>query len=233
MRSRSGHERRESLEEGQRLEDDRAGAIAPGAPQAVDHAAVRIDREPLAGDGGAGDVPAQPLESGAVVAFDRDLGVEREAREVAAQLAGKEERPTVALTTAPRQWLAALRSERDAPFDRSCAEEREQGFIGRGFVVLGLLLARQAAATLEVAHDAAVQGRGDVRDVLIADVGRGLEAGRGEQTLAGVDAVEDQRVEVQVQVEGPAEPLSEDHRARAAAGRAGCRGAVAQPVGSG
>jgi len=87
MRSRSGHERRESLEEGQRLEDDRAGAVAPGAPQPVDHAPVRIDREPLAGYGGAGDVPAQPLESGAVVACDRELGVEREALEVAAQLA--------------------------------------------------------------------------------------------------------------------------------------------------
>ena len=69
-----------------------------------------------------------------------------------------------------------------------------------------------------------------MRDVLIADVGRGLEAGLGEQTLADVDAVEDQRVEVQVQVERTAEPLSEDHRARASAGRAGCRGALAQPV---
>ena len=86
VRSRPGHERRESLEEGQRLEDDRVGAVAPSAPQPVDHAPIRIDREPLAGDGGAGDVPAQPLESGAVVAFDRDLGVEREALEVAAQL---------------------------------------------------------------------------------------------------------------------------------------------------
>jgi len=99
------------------------------------------------------------------------------------------------LTTAPRQWLAAGRSERDAPFDRGCAHEREQGLVGRGLIVLRLLGARQTSATLEIAHDATVQDRGDVRDVLIADVGRGLEAGRGEQTLAGVDAVEDQRVE--------------------------------------
>ena len=83
------------------------------------------------------------------MAFDSDLGVEREALEVAAQLAGKEERPAVALTTAARQGLAALRSERDAPFDRGCAEEREQGFVGHGFVVRGVLLARQAAATLQ------------------------------------------------------------------------------------
>jgi len=120
MSSRPGHERRESLEEYQRLEDDRAGAVAPGAPQPVDHAPVRIDREPLAGDGGAGDVPAQPLESGAVVAFERDLGVEREALEVAAQLAGKEEWPAVALTTAPRQGLAAG----DLDGSENCARSR-------------------------------------------------------------------------------------------------------------
>jgi len=35
---------------------------------------------------------------------------------------------------------------------------------------------------------------------------------------------------VQIQVERTAETLSEDHRARAAAGRAGCRGALAQPA---
>jgi hypothetical protein len=63
------------LEEGQRLEDDRAGAVAPRAPQAIDHAPVGIDREPLAGDGGAGDRPAESLEFGAVVPLDRDLGV--------------------------------------------------------------------------------------------------------------------------------------------------------------
>jgi hypothetical protein len=76
VRARTRHERGESLEEGQRLEGDRAGAVAPRAPQAIDHAPIRIDREPLAGDGGAGDVPAEPLESSAVVPLDQDLGVQ-------------------------------------------------------------------------------------------------------------------------------------------------------------
>ena len=132
VRARPRHERGESLEEGQRLEDDRGGAVAPRAPQAIDHAPVAIDREPLAGDGGAGDVTTQPFESGAVMAFDRDLGVQGEAFEVAAQLAGERQRPTVALTTTPRQRLAAGGSERDAPLDRGGAHEREQGFVGRG-----------------------------------------------------------------------------------------------------
>ncbi len=88
--------------------------------------------------------------------------------------------------------------------------------MGLGLVVSGVLLTRQAAAALEVAHDASVQERGDVRDVLVRELGRGLEAGRGEQALAGVDAVEDQRVEVQVQVEGAAEALRENDGARAA-----------------
>lgn len=71
MRAWPGHERSQSLEEGQRL-DDRAGAVAPRTPEPVDHAPVRIDREPLAGDGGARDVPAETFESGEVVAFDRE-----------------------------------------------------------------------------------------------------------------------------------------------------------------
>ncbi len=206
VRAWPGHERGESLEEDQRLEEDRAGAVAPSTPQPVDHAPVRLTREPLAGDGGAGDVPAQAFESGAVVTLDRDLRVQREALEVAAQLGGKEERPTVTLTTTPRQVLPVGRSERDAPLDRGGADEREQGFVGHGFVVLGVPLARQAAATLEIAHDPAVQERGDVRDVLVARLGRGLEAGRGQQTLIGVDAILDQRVEVVVEVQRSAEP---------------------------
>ncbi len=40
MCARPGHERGEALEEGQRLEEDRAGAVAPSTPQPVDHAPV-------------------------------------------------------------------------------------------------------------------------------------------------------------------------------------------------
>jgi len=51
---------------------------------------------------------------------------------------------------------------------RAASRKREQGFVGRGFVVLRVLLARQASATLQATHDAAVQERGDLCDVLIA-----------------------------------------------------------------
>jgi len=69
-----------------------------------------------------------------------------------------------------------------------------------------------------------------VHDVLVRELHHRLEAGRGERALARVDAVQHQRVEVEVQVESPAESLSEDHRARTAAGSAGCLGALAQPA---
>jgi len=102
----------------------------------------------------------------------------------------------------------------------------EQGLVGLRLVVLGLLLVRQPAAALEVAHDAAHEEAGDVHDVLVRELHRRLEAGRGERAQPCVDAVEEQRVEVQVQVERATESLSEDHRARTAAGSAGCLGAL-------
>ena len=87
---------------------------------------------------------------------------------------------------------------------------------------------RQPAPALEVAHDAAHEETGDVHDVLVRELHRRLEAGRGERALARVDVVEHQRVEVQVQ--GAAESLSEDHRARTARGSASCLGALAHPA---
>jgi hypothetical protein len=67
-------------------------------------------------------------------------------------------------------------------------------------------------------------------DVLVRELLRGLEAGRGERALVDVDPVEHQRVEVEVEVQRVAEALEEDHGVRAAAGCAGCRGAFTQPA---
>lgn len=54
MHAQTRHERRESLEERQRLEHDRAGRVAPGTPQPVGHPTVgSIERPSLAMAGGA------------------------------------------------------------------------------------------------------------------------------------------------------------------------------------
>ena len=85
------NQRGQALDERQRLERDGLGAIPPAPAQSVDHATIGSEREALAGDGGASHIPAQVLEALALVGVDQDLGVQREAVEVAAQLAGDPE----------------------------------------------------------------------------------------------------------------------------------------------
>jgi len=56
--ARRRHQRGESLDQLERLEDERRRAVAPAALEPVEQAAVRELGEPLAGEGRSGDVTA-------------------------------------------------------------------------------------------------------------------------------------------------------------------------------
>ena len=68
--------------------------------QAIDHPAVLGEREALARDRWACEIAAQTLAPVLIVDPERDLGVQREAVEGGAQLAGQSERPCVAAADA-------------------------------------------------------------------------------------------------------------------------------------
>ena len=67
MLARARYERRETFDEGERVEDKVGGAVTPGTAQGVDDLALGGEREALAGNGGAGNVAAEVLETLAVV----------------------------------------------------------------------------------------------------------------------------------------------------------------------
>jgi hypothetical protein len=66
MRPGRRDQRGELLEEREGIEPDGASSVAERAPQAVDHGAVVGEFEALGGDGGAGHVANEALQSFAV-----------------------------------------------------------------------------------------------------------------------------------------------------------------------
>ncbi len=87
--------------------------------------------------------------------------------------------------------------------------------LGRLVTVGGSVRARQATLALEVARDAAGELLDQLRDVGIGERRGGLEAWREGAAWRDEGAVEDKRVEVQVEIERAPKPLCEDHGARA------------------
>ena len=74
-----GNEGGEALEEGERIEDEGAGAVAPGAAESPLDLAVLADLEAALGKGRAGDVANETFEAVGVLGLDAGGGVEREA----------------------------------------------------------------------------------------------------------------------------------------------------------
>jgi hypothetical protein len=175
-------------------------------------------------EGRTGEVATQALASLHVVGLERDLGVEREALQRGAQLAGQGERSRIApAAEGPASFGAALRQDAP-PLDRGGVELGQERLLAlaRGFPGL----AARMPAACEVAQDAALEEGHELGDVAIGGRLDGLEARPSERTRAGVDPVEDPRVEVEVEVRRAAEALRNDHRAPAS-GRAAR--ALAQP----
>ena len=84
MGTRRRHERGETFEEDQRLENDVRRAITPGASEPVNDPAVGRETQALRGERRARDVPTQVLQTVAIVRRDAHRGVQGEPFRVAA-----------------------------------------------------------------------------------------------------------------------------------------------------
>ena len=76
MGARGWHECGEPLDEGQRIEGDGRSAVAPGAFEAVDDAAVGCEREALRSDRRASHIATQMLEPLELAGGHEHLGVQ-------------------------------------------------------------------------------------------------------------------------------------------------------------
>ncbi len=77
----------------------------------------------------------------------------------------------------------------------------EERLVGLGRIGVVVLRARDPAAALQVAQDAAMERGGEFDDVLVRQWGSLVEDRPRERTGAGVDAVEDEDVEMQIEIE--------------------------------
>jgi len=135
--------------------------------QAVDDLAIGSERESLSRWRRTGYIPAQVLESFALVGLHEDLGVHREAVDVAAQLAGDRQRLDLAAAAEPCDRAAAFPAQGDASLDRGGAELGEQGLVGLVlWCLIAVGVARQVTGALQVAGDAALEPACELLDVL-------------------------------------------------------------------
>ena len=114
MRARARNQGREPGDEIEWVEHDRRGAVLPVPAQAVDDTPIAPLRETLGRDRRSGKVSAQTFDRVAM-ALDLDLGMEREALDVAAQFTRQEERPS---WSSPRSGALRLRSAARKGIDR-------------------------------------------------------------------------------------------------------------------
>jgi len=182
------------------------------------------------GEGWAGDVANEALEAISVVGLDAGGGVEGEACLFAPELIGPE---LVRVGGArvggaggaeagrgidqARDRAARVGAQGDLRLERGGLDEGEQriGVLGRAVVGRGVVLEDPSATehALDAAHDVPL----DAVELVGGQGGRRMEARPARRAADDVGAIQEERVEVDVQREGRPEALHEVHRARVGA----------------
>ncbi len=199
-------QRRELLEEFLRREDDVSGAVAPAVLQAVEERSVGESGEPLGGDGRAGRVAAQPLESPPIARRNGHVGVQVHAAGARAALALQDlEIVRVDAVAETPDTLARPVARGDAAADRGGVERGEERRLFREPVGLGVPC---ETAALEKPRDAPRHLGDNARNLGVL---RRREDAKAQCPLrrAGVDAARHERVEVDVPIQRVAEALHE------------------------
>jgi hypothetical protein len=218
VEARRRNQRGEAVDQLQRLERHVRGPVSPTMAELVQQAAVRQLAQAFRCHGRPTDVATQSLQALPVVGGDRDAGVQAEA--VAACEAGRLimglHLVGLDLHSIPeaQHALACAGTRRDPALDRGGEQLRKQGIVFDELV--GLV---SESASFDDADDAANHALED--PLQLSGLRRGSEVEpKGRVALRGtVGPVEDQGVEVDVEVERPAESLDEGDRT--AQGRAG------------
>jgi len=196
------------------LHQDVRGSVAPARLQPQGEASVGPLFEAVVRERRPRHVVTQPLEAAPIARGHGDLGVEAHA-----VLLGNAVRSFGILVVAVLRIdaiakappaLAGVGTGRDAGEQRCAGERREQGLVAGERVVVAL------GARREHSRDPARRARQHPGDLVMARRRQGQET-RRLPLGAGVDPVEDERVEVEVRVQGGAEALDEGDRAALAA----------------
>jgi len=172
--ARGRDERRQALEQLQRVQEQRRGPVAPRAAELIEQLAARALRQPLQRERRAQEIAAQALHLVATVGPNGDIGVQAEAFKPGAPRGG---RLGAGGRAEAAEGLPGARAEGHAALQRGGDRLGKERLLRRERVAPGVVL-RQPAAAGQEPPDAAVQPREERRDVGVGGRGQAVEDGR-------------------------------------------------------
>jgi hypothetical protein len=207
-------ERGEVLEQHERLEHEMARAVRPCRLEREHDAAIGQQPESIPSDRGAEQITAELLQARAIRRRLRDVGVEIEAREMRVPGNGREPPRRVGIIPQAPHPAARARSERESPLDRGAADAGQSGGFFDHRVRRGqIAIAGIEAAALEQTPHPLGDPREHDADLVVGRRGQRTEI---ECPLLAFeeDAIEEQRVEMQVQIQSAPKALDDGHASR-------------------
>lgn len=197
---------REFFQELDSIKDERAGAVTPWARERQAHAPVGKQFEALLGERRTAKVVAQAFEPGAIVGADDATGMEIETviAGVPGRILGRARRIGI---DAEAQHAGAGRAAEETPA-RNRGRRDERGERGRSFAERIASRFRVVVETETVTFEKPRNAPGDHGDEP-RELGRGRRRGDNEARAAGAigreDAVEYERMEMDVQIDRASE----------------------------
>jgi hypothetical protein len=155
------------------------------------------------------------LQPSAICCRHRDVGVQIEARQMRVPGSGREHPRRVGIVPHAPHARARASTESDSPLDRGAADAGQNGRFFHHWVRRRQVSVARIAAT---ALEQALHPRGDPRehgaDLFIRRRRQRPEAERALLAFSEKDAVEEQRVEMDVQIQSVAKALDDGHASR-------------------
>jgi hypothetical protein len=196
-----------------RRKDQVAGAVVPWAGERAEDPAIRKSRQTLLGERGTEQVAAEPLESGSIVGADGAIGVEVEAFEMGVAPADRKDPRRIWGGADAQHGGAGALAECRPAVDGGGTDVGEHG--GRDGERIGFHVSRgvsgEHAPSSKQSQDARANRREEARHLPIGRRWRGMEA-RGAVRCGREHALQDERVEVDVQLDAAPETLDRRHR---------------------
>jgi hypothetical protein len=210
--ARSRHESDESLEESRGLEAERRGAVGERTSKTEEELALRGEGELLGGEGRAEDVAGKSFAAEAFARGDAHGGVEREAGGASAERSGS--RGAARGSGIAEAWhgLTSFGAEGLTADNRARVASGEEGlFFESRVFCCAVFVGGEEPELLEMTEDAALYAREHAFDVAVFEDLEGVESG-GCAVARGIeDAVEDEGVEMDVQIQCTPKALHHDH----------------------
>ena len=215
---RRRNQRRQTLDERKRIKHEMGSAVPERNAQLMHHLALGIQRQTLRRKGRARDIPAKMFQTRSVSSLHPHRRVQREPVNLRAQLLDQDglPRPRHRRPTQPGDPRTRLWTERHSTLDRSGADQRQQTLLLIVNANVELLLTHQATSPTQAKHSRAYREE-QLRHFRAGDAPRTVEDRLGVRVRSSVHAVDEQRVEMKVAVQGRAKSLHLVNRACPAA----------------